>query len=1033
MSIELPKTYDPESVEPAMYELWLRERSFHAEPTDPGQPYCIVIPPPNVTGALHLGHAINNTLQDILIRVHRMRGFNTVWIPGIDHAGIATQAVVEKELKEKENKTRHDIGREALVQRIWDWKNQYGQRILEQLKRLGCSCDWERTRFTLDEQCARAVRETFFKLFRDGLIYRGKRLVNWDVHLQTSISDDEIYYETVQTSLWHVRYPIVDGPERGRGEQSEKRRDEETKRRSGDARDASTSSNCLSVSPSLPSYMTVATTRPETMLGDTAVAVHPDDPRWNWAIGKFVELPLTGRRIPIIADPILVNMEFGTGCVKVTPAHDPNDYACWQRQNGKIDIINILTPDGRINDDPRIPQKYRGMLREEARKQIVQDLMHAGLLEKQEPYETQVGHSDRSKTPIEPYLSDQWFVKMAPLAEPALEVVRQGIIKFFPERHAQQYLSWLGEKRDWPISRQLWWGHRIPVWTIDRKLLAGKPGLKDQLDRICQQHRDRIERRARLGNDADEAAQREYWCLRHEMPDVESFLQSAGFVQDPDVLDTWFSSALWPHSTLGWPDQTPELNTWYPTSVLVTGRDIITLWVARMVMMGMYNMGETRRDEETERRSEAASASSTSSLRLCVSASLAKDLGIPFYHVAINPTILDGKGERMSKSKGNGVDPVDIIESHGADALRFTLTHMATETQDVRMPVKRLPNSKNTSEKFDLGRNFCNKLWNAARFVLTQVEEQRRTDQETKRRSDQTACSTSSLGLSVSASVSETSWSMADRWIVSRFNRTVAEANDALASYRFDQYARACYDFFWRDFCDWYVEASKPALKDPARAPQTAHILASVLDGALRLLHPIIPFITEVIWQRLNQVYPQRGLPGRLMSCTSPLLIRAAWPQVGEFAQAAEHIFPKLQEIIVAIRNLRNEYKVDARKTVTVSILASAEAARQIHDAREMIELLATCTLKDVRGDLAPIENAARVLAAGCEIYVEGLVDPEAERQRIAKRREELTRQILALRARLSNQGYLAKAPPHLIDQTRTQLAEAEAELAKLK
>ncbi|WP_428937638.1 valine--tRNA ligase [Fontivita pretiosa] len=1027
MSTELPKTYDPASVEPATYELWLSERSFHAEPTDPGQPYCIVIPPPNVTGALHLGHAINNTLQDILIRVHRMRGFNTVWIPGIDHAGIATQAVVEKELKERENKTRHDIGREALVQRIWQWKNQYGQRILEQLKRLGCSCDWDRTRFTLDEQCARAVRETFFKLFRDGLIYRGKRLVNWDVHLQTSISDDEIYYETVKTSLWHVRYPIVDQPDRPA--------DAPTRTRTESAADSTAASR--------PRYMIVATTRPETMLGDTAVAVHPDDPRWNWAIGKFVELPLTGRKIPIIADPILVNMEFGSGCVKVTPAHDPNDYACWQRQNGRIDIINILTPDGRINDDPRIPEKYRGMPREQARKMVVEDLMHAGLLEKEEPYETQVGHSDRSKTPIEPFLSDQWFVKMAPLAEPALQVVREGIIKFFPERHAQQYLSWLGEKRDWPISRQLWWGHRIPVWSR-----SWQPEHNKREDRFAddQTWPERINIDDRLKNkfrgqicfqraiDERTGTTHEYACVRPGNPELEAIIESAGFVQDPDVLDTWFSSALWPHSTLGWPERTAELETWYPTSVLVTGRDIITLWVARMVMMGMYNMGTSSPSPGTpgEGRGEASSSSASQpdsrergqqELR-----ALGKQLGIPFYHVAINPTILDGKGERMSKSKGNGVDPVDIIESHGADALRFTLTHMATETQDVRMPVKRLPNGKNTSEKFDLGRNLCNKLWNAARFVLASIEsvatEQTESTEQSSsnRRSDDSA----------PAYLDETKWSMADRWIVSRFNRTVAEANDALANYRFDQYARACYDFFWRDFCDWYVEASKPALKDPARAPLTAHILASVLDGALRLMHPIIPFITETIWQRLNQAYPERGLPGRLMSCTSPLLIRAAWPQVGDFAQAAEHIFPRLQEIIVAIRNLRNQYKVDAKKTVTVSILAPGEAARQIHDAREMIELLATCMLRDVRADLSPIANAARALAAGCEIYVEGLVDPDAERQRIAKRRDELTRQILALRARLSNHAYLAKAPPHLVEQTRTQLTEAEAELAKL-
>ncbi len=427
MSGEISRTYDPASIEAEAYRVWLSEECFKADPGAPGEPYCIVIPPPNVTGALHLGHAINNTLQDILIRLHRMRGFNTLWVPGIDHAGIATQAVVEKQLKEKENKTRHDVGREALVQRIWDWKQQYGDRIVEQIKRMGCSCDWSRLRFTLDEQCARAVRETFFKLFKDGLIYRGKRLVNWDVHLQTSVSDDEIYHETVKTSMWHIRYPI-----------------------SGTDK-----------------HMVVATTRPETMLGDTAVAVHSEDARWNWAIGKSVDLPLTGRKIPIIADDILVDPKFGSGVVKVTPAHDPNDYAVWQRHQGKadqIELINILNPDATINQNGG---KYSGMKRDAARKKVVEDLTALGLLEKEEPYETQVGHSDRSKTPIEPYLSDQWFVKMAPLAEPALQVVRDHIVKFFPERHAQQYLSWLGEKRDWPISRQLWWGHRIPVWKND--------------------------------------------------------------------------------------------------------------------------------------------------------------------------------------------------------------------------------------------------------------------------------------------------------------------------------------------------------------------------------------------------------------------------------------------------------------------------------------------------------------------------------------------------------------------------------------
>src|SRR5580658_4985807 len=456
---EPPQAYEPSAVEAETYRVWLEEKCFEADPAAPGEPYAIVIPPPNVTGALHLGHAINNTLQDVLIRHHRMRGYNTLWIPGIDHAGIATQAVVEKQLKEQENKTRHDLGREALVQRIWNWKQEYGDRILQQLKRIGSSCDWERTRFTLDDMCARAVRETFFKLFKDGLIYRGKRLVNWDTHLQTSISDDEIYHETVKTSLWHIRYPIIED----KNLTAENAEDAEKKKLNEFS--ALSASSAVENLSSRPQFMTVATTRPETMLGDTAVAVHSEDGRWNWAIGKRVRLPLTGRTIPIIADDILVDPEFGSGVVKVTPAHDPNDYAVWQRHQGKpdqIDLINILNPDGTIN---AAGGKYAKMKREAARKKVVEDLTALGLLAKEEPYETQIGHSDRSKTPVEPYLSDQWFVKMAPLAEPALQVVRDGTIKFFPERHAQQYLAWLGEKRDWPISRQLWWGHRIPVWT----------------------------------------------------------------------------------------------------------------------------------------------------------------------------------------------------------------------------------------------------------------------------------------------------------------------------------------------------------------------------------------------------------------------------------------------------------------------------------------------------------------------------------------------------------------------------------------
>jgi valyl-tRNA synthetase len=1004
MPRELPKTYDPAAIEGPIYQLWLDKRSFSADPSAPGEPYCIVIPPPNVTGALHLGHAINDTLQDILTRTHRMRGFNTVWIPGIDHAGIATQAVVEKQLKENENKTRHDVGREGLVERIWKWKEQFGARILEQLKRLGCSCDWERTRFTLDDMCARAVRETFFKLFKDGLIYRGKRLVNWDVHLQTSISDDEIYHETVKTSLWHIRYPIVD-PE------------------------------APHVHAGLPArFVTVATTRPETMLGDTAVAVNSTDPRWNWAIGKMVALPLTDRKIPIIADDILVDPKFGTGVVKVTPAHDPNDYAVWQRHQGKIDLLNILNPSGTLNENAG---KYAGMKRDAARKKVVEDLTALGLLEKEEPYETQVGHSDRSKTPVEPYLSDQWFVKMAPLAEPALQVVRDGTIKFFPERHAQQYLSWLGEKRDWPISRQLWWGHRIPVWSKHVRLtpvnwteeLLGGAGLDSLIEGnsptacvvirrssdggVVDLQRDLMPVVAETAGEYDI-----YICAKTdtEMTGLSKF----GFTQDPDVLDTWFSSALWPHSTLGWPDDTPDLRKWYPTSVLVTGRDIITLWVARMVMMGMYNMSKPSSPSvaaATEGRGEGLVLSKENAPHpnpLPDYQERGKILGIPFHHVAINPTILDGKGERMSKSKGNGVDPVDVIDTHGADALRFTLTMMATETQDVRMPVKKDSQGRNTSDKFDLGSRFCNKIWQVANFfVIANLE---KTPPEP---------------------ADASKWTPADKWIISRFNRAVAEVDLALAAYRFDQYAKICYDFFYGDFCDWYVEASKLALKqDPSRAGQTANILAAILDGSLRLMHPMIPFVTETIWQRLNEVRPHRHLSEIYEAKTHPLLIRAEWPKSNNswISERVELEFGRLQLIVTGLRNLRSEHTIEQRRRVDAFIVAANEIDKQLaEDNRTLIEEL---TNASVRVEFQRQELPVGSIYASVGSYIVGITvtfDKNIERQRLEKRRDELKKQIQTMEGRLSNESYTSKAPPHLVKQTQDQLAAAKAELAKVE
>ena len=921
---ELAKAYDPSTVEQQAYQTWLEENAFHADPSDGGEPYTIVIPPPNVTGALHLGHAIDNTLQDILIRRKRMQGYNTLWMPGIDHAGIATQAVVEKELKEKENKTRHDIGREALVERIWAWKEQYGNRILNQLKRLGASCDWDRTRFTLDEMCARAVRETFFKLFKDGLIYRGKRLVNWDTHLQTAVADDEIFHETVKGGFWTLKYPVKDAP----GE-----------------------------------FIRFSTTRPETMLGDTAVAVHPEDPRYKHLIGRQVTIPLVNRGIPIIADPELVDPTMGTGAVKVTPAHDPNDYAAWQRQGGKIGIINILTPEGQINENGG---PYAGLARHIARERVVYEMEKLGLFEGREDREIPLAHSDRSKTPIEPYLSDQWFVKMDSLAQMAIDAVQDGRVKFFPDRYAKTYLDWLGEKRDWCISRQLWWGHRIPVWRHDNA-----PG--DALDWLKLQDQQLVS--------IAESGSAAYVCLRHSPEDGDTLLiakrlESWGFIQDPDVLDTWFSSALWPHSTLGWPEQTPELAKYYPTNVLVTGRDIITLWVARMVITGLYNMDK-----------------------------------VPFHHVHIHPTILDGKGERMSKSKGNGVDPVEIIETSGADALRFTLAQMATETQDVRMPVKKLPDGRNTSEKFDAGRNFCNKLWNATRFALTNLSEQD------------------------SATGGDSDHSLADRWILSRLARTIAACDEALESYHFDQYAKACYDFFWRDLCDWYIEAIKPELKPGApRRGAVAQVLATALDASLRLMHPVIPFITEVLWWKLNEVCPKRTT---LTGSDQPekRLVRASWPKFDPalLNDAAERDFATLQEVISTIRKVRNDYNVDPRKSVSVSINAPADIAAQLNASRGVIELLATCELKQAAPNLPAPPSAARALAGGCEIFLEDLVDTAAERQRLGKQQEQLTKQIAGLRGRLSNEAYTAKAPPHLVQQTRDQLAAAEAELAKVE
>jgi valyl-tRNA synthetase len=994
MSTELAKTFDPTTTQDQALALWHDRNAFHAEPGDPGRPYAIVIPPPNVTAALHLGHALNNTLQDILTRWHRMRGDNTMWMPGTDHAGIATQTVVEKRVLKEEGKKRTEFKRDEFVAKIQTWKDEYEKTITAQLKAMGCSCDWERQAFTMDPPRAKAVREAFFRLFKDGLIYRGKRLVNWDPATQTALADDEVEMEEIDGHFYYLKYPLADG--------------------SG--------------------TITVATTRPETMLGDTAVAINPKDPRAAALRGKSVRLPIVDRVIPIVEDDYVVlpdansedaKAKYATGFLKVTPAHDPNDYEIGRRHD--LPVINVMAPDGTISDkhgwgDVGGAEFVLGLDRYEARKAVVEWFRSNKLLEEVKPYRHSVGHSYRSHVPIEPYLSDQWYVKVTDdrLAGAALRAMAkdqrgegspesasgitgfqpvredlsggaasgsggathgleardtgEGQLRFYPPRYAKTFQTWHENIRDWCISRQLWWGHRIPVWSSTDDSWIGNSEHFNRLN-AWSDH-------GRLSHAHNHLQM--FVCVRDPSDaEVIDWLEARGFTQDPDVLDTWFSSGLWPLSTLNWPEDTAELRKWNPSSVLCTAREIITLWVSRMVMFNLY-------------------------LRGC----------LPFTDVFIHAMIQDGEGRKMSKSLGNGVDPLDIISSHGADAMRFTLTNMATNTQDVRMPVVRDETSgKNTSPKFDIGRNFCNKLWNAARFAMMQLE-----------------------GASTAEAVDESKWSLADRWIVSRFNRTVEAANQALSDYRFDQYAKACYDFFWGDFCDWYVEAAKPALRDPARKAQAQHVLAAVLDGALRLMHPMIPFITEILYQRLNELRPVRGLPGRL-ECEGPgfrvqgsggLLIKAPWPAVGSFSEAAEHIFPRLREIVTTIRNVRNQYNVPPKQAVTVTLVAPAEPTRQLSENREVIELLATCAVAAVGPDATAPATAVRAAASGVEIYVQGLVDESAEAQRVAKLCDDLAKKIATLKGRLSNEAYISKAPPKLVKETQDQLAEAEAERAKL-
>ncbi len=851
MSKELAKAYEPQEVEGRIYDFWMQGGYFHAEVDPKKKPYTIVIPPPNITGQLHMGHAWDETLQDILIRWKRMQGYSALWLPGTDHASIATEAKIVEAMRE-EGITKEDLGREAFLERAWAWKDKFGGRILEQLKLLGSSCDWDRLRFTMDEGCSKAVRHVFVKLYEEGLIYRGERIINWCPHCKTAISDAEVIFEEQQGSFWHLRYPLADG--------------------SG--------------------YIQLATTRPETMLGDTAVAVHPEDERYKHLVGKNVILPLVNKEIPIVADEY-VEMDFGTGVVKITPAHDPNDFEVGRRHN--LPVINVMNEDGSINENGG---KYAGLSGMEARKQIVKDLEEGDYLIKVEPLKHNVGTCQRCHTVVEPRVSTQWFVKMEPLAKPAIDVVKDGTIRFIPERLEKTYYNWMENIKDWCISRQLWWGHRIPAW-------------------YCE--------------DCGETIVSE--------TDVDTCPKCGGkrIHQDEDTLDTWFSSALWPFSTLGWPDETEELKYFYPTDTLVTGYDIIFFWVARMIFSGLKHMDKA-----------------------------------PFNTVLFHGLLRDSQGRKMSKSLGNGIDPVDVINQYGADALRFTLVTGNSPGNDARY----------SDEKVAASRNFANKIWNAARFIHMNID-----------------------GHNVPCALPET-LSLEDQWIVSRFNTVTKEVTENLDKFELGMAVSKLYDFIWDDFCDWYIELAKRPLTggDEAAAQNTRQVLVWVLTNTLALLHPFMPFVTEEIWQSL----PHQG----------EALIVAPWPEYEEgraFPQA-EAEMKKVMELITAVRTRRSEMNVPPSKKAHLAIEAADTAAFEAE--KEAIARLAYCSGVEVAQSVPQAEGSVTVVTAACRAYLpmDDLVDKKAETARLTKELEGAKKQLATAEAKLQNEKFISKAPQKVID-----------------
>ncbi|MCE9618858.1 MAG: valine--tRNA ligase [Planctomycetes bacterium] len=1019
----LPKSYRPGDHEGRIAARWKESGCFRANPDSKAEPFTIFIPPPNVTAALHLGHALNNTLQDALARQARMRGRDVLWLPGTDHASISTQGVIERRLA-LQGKKRTDYTREAFVALAQAWKDEYERVILEQLVVMGCSCDYDRTRFTMDSVCTAAVREAFFRLFKEGLIERGYRLANWDPVSRTAIADDETEMREVEGRMWYLKYPLSDG--------------------SG--------------------TVTVATTRPETMLGDTAVAINPKDPRAAALRGKKVRLPIVGREIPIVEDSYVVmplamggdagdaKAEVATGFLKVTPAHDPNDFEIGRRHN--LAVINVLGPDASISDRhgwkdvSAEAKKFVGMSREDARKAVVAWFRANGLLENERPWNHAVGHSERSGAVIEPWLSDQWFVRvtderlrgaalkaMVPDQfegkSPAGKAVGDGELRFFPSRYARTFQSWHESLRDWCISRQLWWGHRIPVWTRDAKdeALAQSAALRGAEMQPVDSKWTKLGAAHRMRK-RDDGSVEESVCLPLELDRLAADLNAAGFTQDPDVLDTWFSSALWPMGTLGWPHPEKQpgmkgmLERYNPSTVLCTAREIITLWVSRMTMFNRYFLGGK----------------------------------VPFRQVYIHPVIQDGFGQKMSKTLGNGLDPRDVIHSHGADAMRFTMLDLTTDTQDVRMqidmvdpesgeafepafilapsghkvaaPIQKSPKNplktmvssygaasgvaepsetqplaRNTSSRFDLGRNVVTKLWNAARFALMNA----------------TAPATE---------IDPAARPLLDRWILSRVAGAVARADRALAEYKFSEYAASCYDLLWRDYCDWYLEAAKPTAKnDPAQQC----VMACALSAIVRLLHPAMPYVTEALWPAVSRhaACSVRGLQLR----PSELLATAGWPVAqGSLSDPkAEAAFARAQSLVEAIRNVRGERQVPPKKRI--KLLAGAKAMEVIALAGGVVE-----TLAGVDGVVPAGPSRSPVAAAmtfeGEECWLDGLVDQldaGAERTRLTKLLSEKRRSVDGYRGKLSNAGYVAKAPPEVVEDTRNMLVAAEAELAAVE